>query len=78
MFNGDYILHPGRLVSCSKPNLDGYHVCEVGPGPGALTRDILSKDAESLTVVEKDERFLPILRVHIFSISTYCLSYFLL
>ena len=34
------------------------HAIEVGPGPGGLTRAILAAGAKSLTVVEKDDRFL--------------------
>ncbi|XP_038044098.1 dimethyladenosine transferase 1, mitochondrial-like [Patiria miniata] len=43
--------------------LAGAHVCEVGPGPGGITRSILNQGAVSLTVVEKDRRFLPSLQM---------------
>ena len=38
-------------------------VCEVGPGPGGITRSILSRNPSRLIVVEKDERFMPALEV---------------
>ena len=41
--------------------LEGAHVIEVGPGPGGLTRAILSLGVANLTVIERDSRCLPAL-----------------
>ena len=38
-------------------------VCEVGPGPGGLTKAIIDAGAAHLSVIEKDDRFFPTLEV---------------
>ncbi len=39
----------------------GYNICEVGPGPGGLTRSILEQNPDSLTVIEMDNRCIKIM-----------------
>nr|XP_002130387.1 dimethyladenosine transferase 1, mitochondrial-like [Ciona intestinalis] len=61
----NFLLDPlitNRFVLCGAKDLAGHHVCEVGPGPGPITRSILQRKPERLTVVEKDHRFLPMLK----------------
>jgi dimethyladenosine transferase 1 len=43
--------------------IQNHFVCEVGPGPGSITRSILKKAPKKLVVVEKDARFLPTLEL---------------
>jgi 16S rRNA (adenine1518-N6/adenine1519-N6)-dimethyltransferase len=45
----------GRIARAAAP-LGGFTVIEVGPGPGGLTRALLSEGAEHLTVIERDSR----------------------
>lgn len=37
-------------------------VLEIGPGPGALTRALLASGAKKVIVIEKDKKFIPILK----------------
>lgn len=43
-------------------DLSQQHIIEIGPGPGGLTRALLTSDAASITVIEKDSRAIPALR----------------
>ena len=47
----------GRIARCSG-SLQGETVLEIGPGPGGLTRAILSEGAGRLIAIEKDDRCL--------------------
>lgn len=44
-------------------DIRGHTVCEVGPGPGSITRSIMWRNPEKVIVVEKDPRFLPTLEL---------------
>ncbi|XP_041463162.1 dimethyladenosine transferase 1, mitochondrial-like [Lytechinus variegatus] len=44
-------------------SLQGSHVCEVGPGPGGITRSIINQGVKDLLVIEKDTRFIPSLEM---------------
>jgi 16S rRNA (adenine1518-N6/adenine1519-N6)-dimethyltransferase len=60
-----FLTSPFLLEDISTANhslsLRGKSVLEIGPGPGGLTQHILAQEPRSLTLVEKDERFLPFL-----------------
>jgi 16S rRNA (adenine1518-N6/adenine1519-N6)-dimethyltransferase len=49
-----------RIARAAAP-LNDFHVVEVGPGPGGLTRALLAEGATHLTVIEADERAVPAL-----------------
>lgn len=59
---GQHFLHEAgvidKIMRFSAP-LEGRHVIEIGPGPGALTRVLLAEPVASLTAVEIDPRMLP-------------------
>lgn len=44
-------------------DFSGRHVFEVGPGPGGLTRAVLTRNPEKLTVVEMDDRCIEIMKI---------------
>ena len=51
-------------MSLAAQKLENYHgakVYEIGPGPGGLTRSILKKEPERLTVIEMDPRCISIM-----------------
>jgi 16S rRNA (adenine1518-N6/adenine1519-N6)-dimethyltransferase len=50
-----------QKIARSAGSLDGVTVFEVGPGPGGLTRAILSLGAKKVIAVERDSRCLPAL-----------------
>ena len=57
----DKIIH----LSLAGQNLSDYkgaNVFEIGPGPGGLTRAILSAEPDNLTVIEMDERCIDIMQ----------------
>lgn len=51
-----------KIVRAAGKIENGY-VLEVGPGPGSITRSILSRYPKHLVVVEKDRRFMPSLEI---------------
>ncbi|MEE9347420.1 MAG: 16S rRNA (adenine(1518)-N(6)/adenine(1519)-N(6))-dimethyltransferase RsmA [Robiginitomaculum sp.] len=58
-FGQHFLLDPNitdRIARAAGP-LDGVNVLEIGPGPGGLTRSLLSAGASRVTVIEMDERF---------------------
>lgn len=51
-----------RIVKAAG-NITNHYVCEIGPGPGGITRSIIKRRPHKLLVVEKDPRFIPTLEL---------------
>jgi len=51
-----------RIVRASGA-IENNYVCEVGPGPGNITRSILLRNPKKVIVIEKDQRFIPMLEL---------------
>ncbi|MFN9000532.1 MAG: ribosomal RNA small subunit methyltransferase A, partial [Holosporales bacterium] len=51
-----------RRIARAAGDLSQTTIVEVGPGPGGLTRALLLEGAAKVIVIEKDPRFLPVLR----------------
>ncbi|CAG9855879.1 unnamed protein product [Phyllotreta striolata] len=51
-----------KIVKAAGP-LANHYVCEIGPGPGGITRSIIKRRPHKLLVVEKDPRFIPTLQL---------------
>ncbi|ACK51160.1 dimethyladenosine transferase [Methylocella silvestris BL2] len=51
----------GRIARAAGPQ-DAALILEVGPGPGGLTRALLTEGARKVIAIERDERCLPALR----------------
>ncbi|XP_055354617.1 dimethyladenosine transferase 1, mitochondrial-like [Paramacrobiotus metropolitanus] len=60
----NFLLEPKltNKIARAAGNLDNCCVLEIGPGPGSLTRSIISAgNIRELTVIERDARFIPVL-----------------
>ncbi len=55
-------LNVTRKVARAAGDLGGRLVIEIGPGPGGLTRALLETGAARVVAIEKDERFVALLR----------------
>lgn len=53
-----------RRIAALAGDIAGKPVIEVGPGPGGLTRALLEAGADPLVVIEKDARFVELLRAY--------------
>ncbi|CAG9793666.1 unnamed protein product [Diatraea saccharalis] len=61
----NFLLEP-RLIDKivrAAGNIENHVICEVGPGPGGITRSIIRQAPRKVILVEKDQRFVPSLEL---------------
>lgn len=66
----NFLMDP-RLISRivrSAGSMKDCEVCEVGPGPGNITRSVIQNTPSKIIMIEKDKRFTPSLEVLVFCI----------
>lgn len=61
----NFLMEPRLLekIVNAAGNIEKHVVCEVGPGPGGITRSIIQRAPRKLILIEKDRRFVPSLEL---------------
>lgn len=62
----NFLLQPSviKKIVKSAGDIKNGLVCEVGPGPGGITRSLINSSPKYILLVEKDDRFGPFLEVN--------------
>lgn len=65
-------------IARSVGSMKDCEVCEVGPGPGNITRSIIQNQPSKVLIIEKDKRFIPSLEVIVSNYYFFLLCKFIL